>query len=310
MKAKFFTILCSSAMLLGFVACSNSGSGADNSALSLPAIEGAPSASSLTANNAIAATSEQISEDLNSISETDELRSMVTEMNDFFSESPVGGSEEKVARKKAFASSEESECFEIDTSEVDGNDTISMQWLKSDGSVLRLCESDYDSLSDESATNQLYSMYNGSVFSKQIKAWTDGSSLELNLLMTMYFDRTLDEDDNPVFNRILVSGNLLYRLNTSTDYNIYAEFAETAYPSGDTATFSDVSMIYWFSNGRYKCDMSAFISSESEEGEVCKLVNAGNTVGSLYQNSDGDIYVKDANGIYVINDQPTQDISF
>ncbi|MCK9183066.1 MAG: hypothetical protein M0P13_09350 [Fibrobacteraceae bacterium] len=312
MKAKFFTILCSSAMLLGFVACSNSGSGADanNSALSLPAIEGAPSASALTANNAIAATPEQISEDLNTLSETAELGSMVTEMSNFSSESPVGGSEEKAARKKAFASSEESDCFEIDTSEVDGNDTISMQWLKSDGSVLRLCDSDYDSLTEESATNQLYSMYNGSVFSEQIKSSTDGSSLELNLFMTMYFDKALDEDYNPVFNRILVSGNLLYSLNTSTGFSIYAEFAETAYPSGDTAMVSDVSMIYWFSNGRYKCDMSDYIASNASEGEVCKLVNAGNTVGSLYQNSDGDIYVKDANGIYVINDQPTQNICF
>lgn len=308
MKSQFFTILCSSAMLLGFVACSNSGSGADinNAAASLPAIKGAPSASTLTANNAIAATPEQISEDLNSISGTAELGAMVTDMSGFSSESPVSGSAEKAARKKAFASSEESACYEIDTIKVDGNDTISMQWLKSDGTVLRLCESDYSSLSEESAMNQLYSIYNGSVLSEQVKTSTDSSSLELNLLMTMYYDKTLDEDYNPVLNRILVSGNLLYSLTTSTDFNVYAEFTDTAYPSGDTATVSDVSMIYWFSNGRYKCDISAFISSESDEGEMCKLVNAGNTVGSLYM-SDGDVYVKDANGNYVGN-QPS-DIS-
>jgi len=308
MKSKFFTILCSSAMLIGFVACSNSGSGGDtnNSATFLPAIKGAPSASTLTANNAIAATPEQVSEDLNSISETAELGAMITDMSGFSSESPIGGSAEKAARKKAFASSEESGCYEIDTSKVDGNDTISMQWLKSDGTVLRLCESDYSSLSEENAMNQLYSMYNGSILSEQVKTSTDSSSLELNLLMTMYFDKTLDEDNNPVLNRILVSGNMFYSLTTSTGFNIYAEFAETAYPSGDTATVSDVSMIYWFSNGRYKCDISAFISSENDEGEMCKLVNAGNTVGSLYM-SDGDVYVKDANGNYVGN-QPS-DIS-
>ncbi len=302
MKSRFLTFLCSSAMLLGIVACSDSDS--NNPALSLPTIEGAPSTSTLTANNAIEATPEQINEDLNTLSETEELGSMVTEMSNFSSESPFSNTARKTARKKIMASSDEGRCNEINEIEIDGNDTITFQWQKPDGSLLRVCESDYNFSDEESAWNQLYRVYNGSVFSERVKGSTDSTTLVLNMSMTMYFDRYLNEDKEPTISSVVVNGNMLYTLiDSSTDFNAYAEFSATAYNSSDRAIFSDVSMIYWFSDGRYKCDMSDFISSGNSEGEICKLINAEKTVGSLYLSND-DVYVKDADGNYV-GDQPT-----
>lgn len=302
MKSRFLTFLCSSAMLLGIVACSDSDT--NNPALSLPTIEGAPSASTLTTNNAIEATPEQISEDLSTLSETEELGSMVTEMSNFSSESPFGSTAEKTVSKKAMASSDEGRCNEINETEIDGNDTITFQWLNPDGSLLRVCESDYDFSDEESAWNQIYPIYNGSVFSEQAKGLTDSTTLVLNMAMTMYFDRSLNEDKEPTISSVFVNGNMLYNLTTSsTDFNAYAEFSGTVYNSSDTAIFSNFSMIYWFSDGRYKCDMSDFISSEKSEGEICKLINAEKTVGSLYLSND-EVYVKDADGKYV-GDQPT-----
>ncbi|MFA6342574.1 MAG: hypothetical protein WCX75_06945, partial [Fibrobacteraceae bacterium] len=143
-----------------------------------------------------------------------------------------------------------------------------------------------------------------SVFSEQAKGSTDSTTLVLNMAMTMYFDRSLNEDKEPTISSVFVNGNMLYSLTTSsTDFNAYAEFSGTVYNSSDTAIFSNFSMIYWFSDGRYKCDMSDFISSEKSEGEICKLINAEKTVGSLYLSND-EVYVKDADGKYV-GDQPT-----
>ena len=86
-------------------------------------------------------------------------------MSSFSSESPFSSAARKTANKKAMASSNEDNCNEINETEIDGNDTITFQWLKSDGSLMRIYENNYNFSDAESAWNQLYQIYNGSVFS-------------------------------------------------------------------------------------------------------------------------------------------------
>ncbi|HSQ42736.1 MAG TPA: hypothetical protein VLM37_10695 [Fibrobacteraceae bacterium] len=298
MNHKYLSLLAASAML---VACSDVGDSPLSA--SVNDIEDAPSATTLSTNNATAVSDSQVSADLQILASLGTLDFSYDDldMDDLLSgeslfKKQVNLAKNKVAMAKKITVVASGSCTEImneDTTITSGtaSASVKIQWLGSDGDPLEVCED----------TDDYLSLLDGSSILAAVSLTSDSVDMYMNMNMVLDIDGT----ESSFTMDIDAAANAYLELKTPYSFNVYMEMNfSAAYDSDDDeTTISDGSETYWFQDGTYKCEADLEVVENDEAGKVCDLVNAGNVVGSVWQDDDGDIFIYDADGNEVSMDE-------
>lgn len=283
------------------MSCSDSGGGTSNNggglSTGLPTIEGAPAQSTLTSNNQTPATPAQISEDLQVLAEMDEIGAAMGNIELTPSMPGLGGAalnKAKLVRKNLFAWGACETYPSTDTSYTeDGiSYTETSKFLDGNGKALKICEPE-----TQAEAASMMDQFDGMQVVMNMTGTSDTVDMEMNMVMVMNMD--FSDQQNPKIG-MDAKANFLIDVKIPKPFNAYMEL-DMSMPS--TSVDSEVdpeftfTMVMWFQNGRYKCEIDyAVMSSGASDSKVCDLVNAGNVVGSLWNDDQGEMMVKDANG--------------
>lgn len=281
------------------MSCSDSSGGAGGGGLtSLPAIEGAPEQSTLTSNNSVAATPAQISEDLQTLAGLNEMGSL---MSDIDLSSPLGGfgaagvvkSNVALARKNIVAWGACEAYPSTDTTYVEDGMTMTetMKVLDSKGKALQICEPE-----TQAEAESMMSQMDGMQMVMHISGKSDTMDMEMNMNMVV----NLSGSGENMAMGMSAQANFLIDVKIPKAFNVYMELdmdMPSTAMSSETEPDFDFSMIMWFQNGRYKCEVDYdVLSSEATDAKVCDLMNAGKAVGSLWNDENGEMQVRDGAG--------------
>lgn len=294
--------------LATFMSCSDSSGGSTSGGglSSLPTIEGAPEKSTLTSNNQTPATPVQISEDLQVLAEMDEIGSTLGDI-ELTPTIPSFGSlaqnKANLARKNlvAWGACETYPSKDTTYTEDGMSYTESMKMLDGNGNAFKMCDPETQAEA-ESVMDQM----DGMQMVMNITGTSDTVDMEMNMVMVMHMDFSNQKDPKLGMD---AKANFLIDVKIPKPFNAYMELDMTM-PATSMTSESEVdpeftfTMVMWFQNGRYKCEIDYDVmSSGAIDSKLCDLENAGIVVGSLWNDDQGEMMVKDAAGKVISEDE-------